>query len=141
MFLHHYPDSSKSRSNYLPLLELRAQENTDDLYGLIYLAHEYNYRGMPQKSIDTLEQCIERVKKEEESQLLLASCYLFMGEDYEALDNKKAAISCYIKSTNEDPTYREGYLNLASVLIDQKQYVLAISYIHEALNNSYRHYS
>ena len=57
--LHHYPDQTKSRASYLPLLELRAKENPDDYYGLIYLAHEYYYRGKYESSIDTLDKVLD----------------------------------------------------------------------------------
>ena len=37
IYLHHYPDQTKSRSSYLKLLELRAEESPEDSYGLFYL--------------------------------------------------------------------------------------------------------
>ena len=56
--LHHYPDKTKSRASYLPLLELRAQEDPNDHYGLIYLAHEYYYRGKYENSINLLNRIL-----------------------------------------------------------------------------------
>ena len=50
----HYPDSSKSRSNYLPLLELSVKENPDNDRNTHYLGREYMFHGMWNKSIDTL---------------------------------------------------------------------------------------
>ena len=43
MVLNHYPDSSKPRSQYLPLLELSADENPDDDRGMFWLGREYMY--------------------------------------------------------------------------------------------------
>jgi len=52
--LNHYPDNSKSRSSYLPLLELSVKENPNDDRNVHYLGREYMYYGMWNKSIDTL---------------------------------------------------------------------------------------
>lgn len=43
--LKHYPDSSKSRSSYLPLLELSVKEDPDDDRNMHYLGREYMYYG------------------------------------------------------------------------------------------------
>lgn len=138
--LHHYPDLNKSRGSYLPLLELREKEYPDDTYGLIYLAHELNYRGFYEKSIGKLQKTIDlfwdKINSTER-----ASCYLFMGDDYINLNKSEDAIAAYLKGINADPTYREPYLNLARVYIDRKDYSMAIYYIKLGLKNSYRHYS
>ena len=53
--LNHYPDSTKSRSSYLPLLELSVQEDPNDDRNMHYLGREYMYYKQYQKCIDTLE--------------------------------------------------------------------------------------
>ena len=52
--VNHYPDNTKSRSSYLPLLELSVEENPNDDRNMHYLGREYMYYGMWNKSIDTL---------------------------------------------------------------------------------------
>jgi len=138
--LEHFPDKSKSRGSYLPLLELRASEDPKDDYGLIYLSHEYYYRGKYEKSIETLNKClaIETIKKDS---LIAASCYLFIGDNYCALGKYDNAIDSYKSAIILEPTYREPYLNLADVYIKQKNYREAINYIGFALTKTYRHYS
>ena len=149
--LHHYPDQTKSRSSYLPLLELRAQENPEDYYGLIYLAHEYYYRGMYEKSINLLKRIISDYK-DNYNTLELASCYLFMGDSYKSLadiseDNSKKnayrqnAINSYQIAIDIDPTYREPYLDLAKVLLDKEDYSLAEYYVKRGLKRSFRHFT
>ena len=149
--LHHYPDTTKSRGSYLPLLELRAEEMPDDYYGLIYLAHEYYYRDFYEKSINLLNRLLtdyrDRYTITEQ-----ASCYLFIGDSYKALgdkaDNDKdkfenydlAKIS-YEKAIRTEDTYREPYLNLAKVYLDEKKYPLAEFYIKEGIRKSFRHYT
>jgi len=43
--IHHHPDSSKSRAQYLPLLELAVKEDPDDPRNQFYLGREYFYKG------------------------------------------------------------------------------------------------
>lgn len=52
--LNHYPDKEKSRSSYLPLLELSVKENPTDDRNMHYLGREYMYYGKWNESIDTL---------------------------------------------------------------------------------------
>lgn len=149
--LHHYPDRSKSRASYLPLLELRAQESPEDHYGLIYLAHEYFYRGKYQSSIDTLNNILTNYS-EKYTSLEKASCYLFMGDDYKALADAEEdvakryklyqkGIEAYVNAIAIDATYREPYLNLAKIYLAMKEYSYAEFYIKEGLKKSYRHYT
>ncbi len=138
--LHHYPDYKESRSDYLSLLELRAEENSDDYYGLIYLAHEYNYRKFYEKSNYTLEKILNKYNP---GSIEEASCYLFMGDNYNAMGDFYSydAITCYEKAISIDPTYREPYLNLAKLFINKNKYYEAIGIIKQGLKESYRHYT
>ena len=50
----HYPDSTKSRSSYLPLLELSVKEKPEDDRNMHYLGREYMFYGKYNEAIDTL---------------------------------------------------------------------------------------
>lgn len=50
----HWPDDSKSRGQYLPLLELSVQENPDDDRNMHYLGREYMFHGRWGDAIATL---------------------------------------------------------------------------------------
>ena len=52
--VNHYPDSTKSRSSYLPLLELSVKENPNDDRNMHYLGREYMFYGKWNESIDIL---------------------------------------------------------------------------------------
>ena len=52
--LNHYPDKNKSRSSYLPLLELSVKEDPYDDRNMHYLGREYMYYGKWNEAIDTL---------------------------------------------------------------------------------------
>src|SRR5690606_15794031 len=53
--LNHYPDPSKSRGQYLPLLELAVKEDPDYGDNVFYLGREYMYYGKWSSCIQTLE--------------------------------------------------------------------------------------
>lgn len=48
--IHHHPDSSKSRSQYMPLLELAVQEDPDDDRNAFYYARELMYAGQYERA-------------------------------------------------------------------------------------------
>lgn len=48
--IHHHPDSTKSRSQYLPLLELAVEEDPEDDRNTHYLAREYFFKGRLEES-------------------------------------------------------------------------------------------
>ncbi len=52
--VNHYPDNEKSRSSYLPLLELSVKERPLDDRNVHYLGREYMYYGKWNEAIDTL---------------------------------------------------------------------------------------
>lgn len=54
MVLNHYPDASKSRGSYLPLLEVAVEEEPHNDRMRYYLGREYMYKAQWQKCIDTL---------------------------------------------------------------------------------------
>ena len=56
--IHHYPDKSKSRGQYLPLLEQAVNEKADSR-NLYYLGREYFYRQMFDKCAETLKKYLE----------------------------------------------------------------------------------
>lgn len=148
--LHHYPDSTKSRGSYLPLLELRAEEDPEDYYGLIYLSHEYCYRGFYDKSIALFKRILTEYA-DHYSILEKASCYLFIGDCYKykaekedpanQAENYRLSIENYQKGMSIEPTYREPYLNLAKVYLALDDYKAAEFYIKRGLEKSYRHYT
>ena len=75
--LNHYPDTSKPRTQYLPLLELSAQENPNDDRTMFWLGREYMYYGMHEKCISTLKKHLalpSAVWDEERSASMRCNC-------------------------------------------------------------------
>ena len=86
IMLHHYPVEKSSRSNYLPLLELRARENPDDFYGLVYLAHEYKYQQKPQECIEFVYGTVfPAIAKGKDDMNCKTDLYMFLGDCYNIL--------------------------------------------------------
>ena len=54
IILNHYPDLNKSRSNYLPLLEMSVKESPNDDRNMHYLGREYMYHQKYNEAIDIL---------------------------------------------------------------------------------------
>lgn len=140
VYLHHYPDQMKSRGSYLPLLELRAQEDKEDWYGLIFLSHEYHYRGFYEKSNEVLTYILTEYADKYNS-IEHASCYFFMGDNYRALGKPYDAIGSYLKAINVDSTYREPYLMVAEILNELGFYENAIACVQGAFKLTYRHFN
>lgn len=49
--VHHHADGTKSRGQYLPLLELSVKEDPDDDRNVFYLGREYMFYNVPDKAI------------------------------------------------------------------------------------------
>lgn len=145
IYLHHYPDHSKSRGSYLPLLELREKEYEEDYYGKIYLANEYYYRDHYQKAIDKFDEILENYSDKYNS-IELASCHLFKGDCYRAMQKEdpmwwEKAIYNYLQSIYVEPTYREPYLYIAEVYNEVGLFKSAIGFVEDALRLSQRHFN
>lgn len=112
--LNHYPDSTKSRSSYLPLLELSIKETPNDDRNMHYLGREYMYYGKNKEAIKTLKKHLKLESatwKDERcaSMRFIARCYKSMGNYSEAKKWANLAIK-------EAPYLRDPFVE--SALID-----------------------
>ncbi len=124
IILNHYPDHTKSRSSYLPLLELSVRENPDNDRNLHYLGREYMYYGRWNDSIDTLIKHINLpsstwAEEKSASMRFIARCYQHLNRHEEAKYWLQKAI---ITSPNQ----REGYVELAMLEFNNKNYLEVI---------------
>ena len=111
MQLNHYPDLQKSRTQYLPLLELSVQEDPQDDRNWHYLGREYLFTGQYDKCIQTLKHHLTlptAVWRDERSASLryIACAYGEKGNRYEQE-------SYLLRAAAEAPHLREGWLDLA----------------------------
>ncbi|MBR3929383.1 MAG: glycosyltransferase [Clostridia bacterium] len=123
MTLFHHPDKTKSRAQYLPLLELSARENPTDARALHYLGREYMYSNRWQDAIDTLKKHIALpgyVWPEEKSASLR-----YMGRCYSNLGQPESAEEMFLNAVMLCPHLREGYYELAQMYHIRKQFALS----------------
>ena len=111
LVLHHYPDPTKKRTQYLPLLELSAQENPDDDRTMFWLGREYMYYGMYDKCIETLKRHLEMpsAKWDEER----CASMRFIAKSYQAKGDRREAYKWLLRAIAECPRVREPYLQMA----------------------------
>ena len=140
IYLHHYPDPTKSRGSYLRLLELRAKENPDDLYGLFYLGREYTFKGMWQKSLETYSGLYARLTKEKDEMLMLGPVCLEIATGYSRFPGHKDEIEYFCKKAIEyAPSYRDSYVFYAQWLAYEARPAEALSVLKEAEAKTVRH--
>jgi tetratricopeptide (TPR) repeat protein len=111
--LEHWADDSKSRGQYLPLLELAAAERPDDPRTAHYLGREYSYRSEWAKAEVELKRHIEMPQSQwgaerSASMRHLSKSMLGMGRWEEAIEWSKRA-------TEEAPDLRETWVDYAQI--------------------------
>jgi tetratricopeptide (TPR) repeat protein len=113
MVLNHYPDQTKSRASYLPLLEMAVEESPEDDRVTYYLGREYMYRGMWEKCIVTLKRHLSlksSVWKEER-----CASMRWIAASYFELSDYKEAYSWFYRAIAECPHMREPYIECAKI--------------------------
>lgn len=129
--LNHYPDSTKSRSSYLPLLELSVKENPTDDRNMHYLGREYMYYGQWTKSIETLKKhlSLESATWKDER----AASMRFISRCYKNLKNYEDARVWLDKAIKEAPYLRDAYIERAMLEYELKNYKETEKYCLKAL--------
>ena len=129
--LNHYPDSSKSRGSYLPLLELSVVEDPMDDRNMHYLGREYMYYSRWNECIDTLIRHLNLPKatwKDERcaSMRFISRSYINLGR----YDEAKIWLE---KAIDEAPYLREPYVEMALLHYRMGNYLEVIKYCTIAL--------
>ena len=140
IILNHYPDKTKSRNSYLPLLELSVKENSEDDRNMHYLGREYMYYLRWDECIETLKKHLN-LKSATWKDERCASMR-FIARSYRAKNEIKNAIDWYEKAINEAPYLRESYIELAYLYYEEQDYLKGYFYLKRALeikekSNSY----
>lgn len=117
IYLHHYPDNTKSRGSYLGLLQQRADEYPKDLYGLYYLMREYMMYGQFENALKTATCLYVRLKQPGANDDMMMFCGVcnFIGDCYFRFHLDSEAEFFYRKGLAADPTLRDSYIKLASL--------------------------
>ena len=129
--VNHYQDNTKSRSNYLSLLELSVKEDPEDDRNMHYLGREYMYYGKWNKSIDTLIKHLN-LKSATWKDERCASMR-FIARDYQHLKRYDEARMWLDKAIKEAPYLRDPYVERALLEYQLNNYKGVIYYCNEAL--------
>lgn len=109
----HFPDTSKSRSQYLPLLELAVQEDQEDDRNAHYLAREYFFSGNYEKAAAEFVRHLNLPRAVWVPERAASMRYLFkITGDQSFLD--AAIVEC--------PDRREAWVELAQLEHDRHQW-------------------
>ena len=128
----HYPDNKKSRSSYLPLLELSVKEDPLNDRNMHYLGREYMYYGKYNEAIDTLIKHLNLKSatwKDERcaSMRFIARCYKHLKR----YDEAKMWLN---KAIDEAPYLRDPYVEMAILEYELNNYKNIKKYCLLALN-------
>ena len=138
--LHHYPDLSKSRVQYIDLLKERLAEDPNDSLGQIQYAMELKTHRRYEEAIAAYQDLIHSGKLQNHSSTEVAGVFCQLGECYEMIDEVKSAIVNYSIGISENAFYRENYYCLARVFMLAGMYDMAIGIAKQGLETSVRQY-
>ena len=129
--LNHHADTTKSRSSYLPLLELSVKENPLDDRNLHYLGREYMFAKEYDKAIETLTKHLELptslwALERCASLRYIANCYKHKND----IPNQEKYL---LLSLLEDNTSREPFFELGVFYFENKDYLKSAIYFNEML--------
>ena len=124
--IHHFPDHTKSRGQYFPLLVLAVEEDPEDDRNSHYLAREYYFHGIYDKAADEFKRHLSlprAVWKPERAQSMryLAKC------------PREDAIYWLGRAILECPDRREAYVDLANVYYKRGDWELCYRNAYSAL--------
>jgi glycosyltransferase involved in cell wall biosynthesis len=114
----HRPDDSKSRSQYLPMLQMAVAETPQDARMWAYLAREYFFHSKWKETIEAAEEMlkaggwyIERA----------ATCRA-AAQAFVMLNNKEMARDWFVKGVKEAPDQLEAWYSLAQFNYEVKNW-------------------
>lgn len=129
--LNHFPDHSKPRTQYLPLLELSVQEDPWNDRNMHYLGREYMYYGQWDKCIATLKNHLSLPNATWADEC--CASMRFISNAYHQLKNDKEAEKWLYRAIAEAPHLREPYIDLAMLYYHQENWCGVLFMTEQAL--------
>jgi glycosyltransferase involved in cell wall biosynthesis len=122
--IHHHPDSTKSRSQYLPLLEIAVQEDPDDDRNAFYYARELFYHVDYLSAAKEFKRHLSLPRSVWKPERSASMRYLAKIENSE---------SWLLRAAAEAPERREPWFELAMFHYHNKNWVECLAYAERAL--------
>ncbi len=129
--LNHYPDPSKPRGQYLPLLELSVEEAPDDDRNMHYLGREYMFYGMWDKCIAALKRHLSMPSADWADER--CASMRFISRAYKAKGNNYEAMRWLYRAIAEAPYLREPYVEMAVLAYTLSDWQCVLHMTDEAL--------
>jgi len=129
--LNHFPDNSKPRAQYLPLLELSANEDPEDDRNMHYLGREYMYKAMWDQCIETLKKHLELPRATWKDER--CASMRFIARSYKHKKEYGEARNWLYKAIVEAPHLRDPYVEMAQLAYDERNWPCVFHMIEEAL--------
>lgn len=132
MLVSHHPDPTKSRGQYLDLLELSVQEDPHCPRNAFYYARELTFYRRWIDAVVALNKYLENPQANWANE----RCYAMrlMAQAYEALGDKAQAQVWLDKACEEAPNTREPWVELADLARRTEQWQLAYDCAKQALS-------
>ena len=134
--LDHHPDPTKSRGQYLPLLELSVEEDPQDDRNVHYLGREYLFRGRWDDCIRTLKGhlAMPRATWRDER----AASMRYIAKAYQEKGEPTEARNWYLRAAAEAPHLREPWIDLAMLLYELEEWEGVLYFTGQALTITHR---
>lgn len=130
--LNHYPDSTKSRSSYLPLLELSIKEDPQNDRNIHYLGREYMYYQKYDLAIKTLKKHLKL--KSSTWNYERSASMRFIARSYNALGKTNLSKKWYDLAIKEAPNLRDPLIEKAILHYTLNELDDSLRLIYKALN-------
>ena len=130
--VNHYPDSQKSRSSYLPLLELSVKEDPLNDRNMHYLGREYMYYNKNEKAIETLKKHLQLESATWKDER--CASMRFIARCYKRLNNYSDARYWVDLAIKEAPHLRDPFVERALIDYELNDWDQVINYCFQALN-------
>lgn len=114
--IHHFPDSTKSRSSYYPLLKMAVDEDPTDDRNAFYYARELYFNGMTDEAIAEFKRHLGLPKAVWKPERAASYRYLAKCEPYQKEYWLRLA-------TDEAPYRREAWVELAQHYYEKEQWL------------------
>lgn len=134
----HKPDDTKSRGQYMELLELASKEDPNCERNAFYYARELVFTRQWIKAISALQKYLDMPKASWDYERSYAM--RLMGQSYEAIQEHELAYKWLVKACAEAPHTREGWLALAQYSYNISQWQECYYAIKKCLNITERQY-
>ena len=116
----HLPDPTKSRGQYMDLLELSVKEDPDCPRNAFYYARELSFHGRWQESIDACNRYLKLPRATWGNERCYA--YRVMGRCYNEMGQPWEAERMFMMASMEAPNTREPWFELAALMYRQHRW-------------------